>query len=97
MSNNAPAPVPGADGKPASKLTRTEQAAILLMSVGEVTAAEILKHMGPKRCSAFGYRHDAAEGRAAVRGGSGALQLYGGGARKRVWASVPTVTSATCW
>lgn len=54
MSNNAPAPVPGADGKPASKLTRTEQAAILLMSVGEVTAAEILKHMGPKEVQRLG-------------------------------------------
>jgi flagellar motor switch protein FliG len=44
----------GTDGKPVSKLTRTEQAAILLMSVGEVTAAEILKHMGPKEVQRLG-------------------------------------------
>ncbi|HNG58750.1 MAG TPA: flagellar motor switch protein FliG [Cellvibrionaceae bacterium] len=54
MSKNAPAPADGAEGRPPSKLTRTEQAAILLMSVGEVTAAEILKHMGPKEVQRLG-------------------------------------------
>ncbi|HEY6530434.1 MAG TPA: flagellar motor switch protein FliG [Cellvibrionaceae bacterium] len=55
MSKNAP-PVPAevAEGRPPSKLSRTEQAAILLMSVGEVTAAEILKHMGPKEVQRLG-------------------------------------------
>lgn len=35
-------------------LTRLDQAAILLMSMGEVTAAEVLKHMGPKEVQRLG-------------------------------------------
>lgn len=42
------------EGKPAVKLTRLEQAAILLLSLGEATAAEILKHMGPKEVQRLG-------------------------------------------
>ncbi len=43
-----------ADGKPPVKLSRVEQAAIMLLSLGEVTAAEILKHMGPKEVQRLG-------------------------------------------
>lgn len=38
----------------ASKLSRVERAAILLMSLGEKDAAEILKHMGPKEVQRVG-------------------------------------------
>ncbi|MCY0966040.1 flagellar motor switch protein FliG [Parathalassolituus penaei] len=38
----------------ASKLSRVERAAILLMSLGEKDAAEILKHMGPKEVQKVG-------------------------------------------
>jgi len=44
----------GADGKPAVKLSKVDQAAILLMSLGETTAAEVLKHMGPKEVQRLG-------------------------------------------
>jgi flagellar motor switch protein FliG len=37
-----------------SKLSRVERAAILLMSLGEKDAAEILKHMGPKEVQKVG-------------------------------------------
>ncbi|MBT4836577.1 MAG: flagellar motor switch protein FliG [Methylococcales bacterium] len=37
-----------------SSLTGVERAAILLMSVGEETAAEVLKHMGPKEVQRLG-------------------------------------------
>ncbi|MFL0809582.1 MAG: flagellar motor switch protein FliG [Agarilytica sp.] len=35
-------------------LTKLDQAAILLMSMGEATAAEVLKHMGPKEVQRLG-------------------------------------------
>ncbi len=38
----------------ANNMTKTEQAAILLMSLGEATAAEVLKHMGPKEVQRLG-------------------------------------------
>ncbi len=41
-------------GQPAKNLTKTEQAAILLMSLGEASAAEVLKHMGPKEVQRLG-------------------------------------------
>jgi len=40
--------------KPAVNLSRVDQAAILLMSLGEASAAEILKHMGPKEVQRIG-------------------------------------------
>ncbi len=40
--------------EPPRKLTRVDQAAILLMSMGESTAAEVLKHMGPKEVQRLG-------------------------------------------
>ena len=40
--------------KPQRKIPRVEQAAILLMSLGEADAAEILKHMGPKEVQRVG-------------------------------------------
>ncbi|KXS47516.1 MAG: flagellar motor switching and energizing component, partial [Marinobacter sp. T13-3] len=36
------------------KIPRVEQAAILLMSLGEADAAEVLKHMGPKEVQRVG-------------------------------------------
>ena len=42
------------DSKPAVKLSRLDQAAILLMSLGEASAAEVLKHMGPKEVQRLG-------------------------------------------
>ncbi|WP_188151669.1 flagellar motor switch protein FliG [Teredinibacter waterburyi] len=44
----------GKDGKPEVKLSRVDQAAILLMTLGENSAAEILKHMGPKEVQRLG-------------------------------------------
>ena len=40
--------------KPQRKIPRVEQAAILLMSLGEADAAEVLKHMGPKEVQRVG-------------------------------------------
>ncbi len=40
--------------KPALKMRYVDQAAILLMSLGEADAAEILKHMGPKEVQRIG-------------------------------------------
>ena len=40
--------------KPKINLSRIDQAAILLLSLGEGTAAEILKHMGPKEVQRLG-------------------------------------------
>ena len=40
--------------KPNKKITRLQSAAILLMSLGESDAAEILKHMGPKEVQRVG-------------------------------------------
>ena len=40
--------------KPKINLSRIDQAAILLVSLGEGTAAEILKHMGPKEVQRLG-------------------------------------------
>ena len=40
--------------KPRPKLRPLDQAAILLMSLGEQDAAEILKHMGPKEVQRIG-------------------------------------------
>ncbi len=40
--------------KPALKMRSVDQAAILLMSLGEADAAEILKHMGPKEVQRIG-------------------------------------------
>src|SRR5690606_7704457 len=37
-----------------AKLSRLERAALLLMSLGEKDAAEILKHMGPKEVQRVG-------------------------------------------
>ncbi|OZG72889.1 flagellar motor switch protein FliG [Hahella sp. CCB-MM4] len=43
-----------AEKKPVRKVNRTEAAAILLMSLGEADAAQILKHMGPKEVQRVG-------------------------------------------
>ncbi|WP_075185538.1 flagellar motor switch protein FliG [Teredinibacter haidensis] len=53
---NAPAnpPATQGDGKPTVSLSRTDQAAILLMTLGEQSAAEILRHMGPKEVQRLG-------------------------------------------
>lgn len=40
--------------RPALNIPKVEQAAILLMSMGEAEAAEILKHMGPKEVQRLG-------------------------------------------
>ncbi|MGH1371907.1 MAG: flagellar motor switch protein FliG [Cellvibrionaceae bacterium] len=47
---------PGQEGGAPAKLSisKVEQAAILLMSMGEADAAEILKHMGPKEVQRLG-------------------------------------------
>ncbi|WP_370978920.1 flagellar motor switch protein FliG [Agaribacterium sp. ZY112] len=52
MSNTAP--VPAGDAKPKVTLDKVDQAAILLMSMGESAAAEVLKHMGPKEVQRLG-------------------------------------------
>lgn len=50
----ATAPAKGKDNKQAINISRINQAAILLMSLGESTAAQILKHMGPKEVQRLG-------------------------------------------
>lgn len=45
---------PPANVKPPVKLSRLDQAAILLLSLGESAAAEVLKHMGPKEVQRLG-------------------------------------------
>lgn len=50
---NAPA-VPNAPAGGESSLSKIDQAAILLMSLGEAAAAEVLKHMGPKEVQRLG-------------------------------------------
>lgn len=42
------------DQKPVLKISRVDQAAILLMSMGEGDAAQVLKHMGPKEVQKIG-------------------------------------------
>jgi flagellar motor switch protein FliG len=42
------------DKKPAKKVARVDAAAILLMSLGEADAAQVLKHMGPKEVQRVG-------------------------------------------
>jgi len=49
--DNAPATT---DGNDLANLSRVERAAILLMTLGEKDAAEILKHMGPKEVQKVG-------------------------------------------
>ncbi len=46
--------MPMNDNLPAQNLTQLEQAAILLMSLGENEAAEVLKHLGPKEVQRVG-------------------------------------------
>ncbi len=53
MSTN-PAKQGQQDNKPAVNLDKVDQAAILLMSMGESSAAEVLKHMGPKEVQRLG-------------------------------------------
>lgn len=48
------APVPAGEEKKQVNLPKLNQAAILLMSLGESTAAEVLKHMGPKEVQRLG-------------------------------------------
>lgn len=43
-----------AETKPLVKLSRIDQAAILLLALGESAAAEVLKHMGPKEVQRIG-------------------------------------------
>jgi flagellar motor switch protein FliG len=47
-------PATDQDGKPTVSLNRVDQAAILLMTLGEKSAAEILRHMGPKEVQRLG-------------------------------------------
>ncbi|UZJ45225.1 flagellar motor switch protein FliG [Marinimicrobium sp. C6131] len=54
MADKAPAADKNAPAKPASKLNHVDQAAILLMSLGEADAAEVLRHMGPKEVQRIG-------------------------------------------
>ncbi len=51
---NAPAKQAKADARPKVDLNRIDQAAILLMTLGEESAAQILKHMGPKEVQRLG-------------------------------------------
>lgn len=51
---NDKAKEPSSGQPPALKISKVEQAAILLMSMGEADAAEILKHMGPKEVQRLG-------------------------------------------
>lgn len=48
------AQAPAAQDRPVSKLSKVDQAAVLLMTLGESDAAEVLKHMGPKEVQRIG-------------------------------------------
>ncbi len=48
------AQAPAAQDRPISKLSKVDQAAMLLMTLGESDAAEVLKHMGPKEVQRIG-------------------------------------------
>ncbi len=50
----AEAPPEQPPAKPTVKLSRLDQAAILLLSLGESSAAQVLKHMGPKEVQRLG-------------------------------------------
>ncbi|SMF36397.1 flagellar motor switch protein FliG [Alteromonadaceae bacterium Bs31] len=54
MSTANPPATANKEGKPTVNLARVDQAAILLMTLGEKSAAEILKHMGPKEVQRLG-------------------------------------------
>ncbi|MAL98580.1 flagellar motor switch protein FliG [Hydrocarboniclastica marina] len=54
MSEQVKAEQEVAPKKPRRKLSRVESSAILLMSLGEADAAQILKHMGPKEVQKVG-------------------------------------------
>ncbi len=54
MAEKAPAADKNAPAKPGSKLSPVDQAAVLLMSLGEADAAEVLRHMGPKEVQRIG-------------------------------------------
>jgi flagellar motor switch protein FliG len=54
MTDQVNSSIGSAPAKPARKISRVEQAAILLMSLGETDAAEVLKHMGPKEVQKVG-------------------------------------------
>ncbi len=45
---------PAKNDKPSSNLNHVDQAAVLLMSLGEADAAEVLRHMGPKEVQRIG-------------------------------------------
>lgn len=45
---------PAKGKEPTTNLSKLDQAAILLLSLGEATAAEVLKHMGPKEVQRLG-------------------------------------------
>jgi flagellar motor switch protein FliG len=48
------AQAPATQDRPPSKLGKVDQAAVLLMTLGESDAAEVLKHMGPKEVQRIG-------------------------------------------
>ncbi len=54
MAEKAPAADKNAPAQATSKLSHVDQAAILLMSLGEADAAEVLRHMGPKEVQRIG-------------------------------------------
>ena len=39
------------DKRMVAKLNKIDKAAVLLLSLGETDAAQVLQHMGPKKCS----------------------------------------------
>ena len=42
------------DNRTATKLTKVDKAAILLLSLGETDAAQVLRHLGPKEVQKVG-------------------------------------------
>lgn len=39
-----------------AKLTKVDKAAVLLLSLGETDAAQVLRHMGPRKCNGSAWR-----------------------------------------
>ncbi len=79
-----------------AKLSKVEKAAVLLLSLGETDAAQVLRHMGPKEVQKVGvamaqmrnvHREQVEEVMSEF------VDIVGD---QTVWASVPMATFARC-
>lgn len=82
----------------AAKLTKVDKAAILLLSLGETDAAQVLRHMGPKEVQRVGVAMASMRNvhREQVEQVMGEFVEVVGDQTRPASASVPTATSARC-